>query len=182
MDLRNQRRWQAILIAAIFAVPIGLAMLLSVSGWVPKGRSYGQAIRPALALAQVPLHAADGKAMTFTTHDAIWTLVALPGPDCGKRCLGQLDLVHRAQITLGQKSGNLRLLYLGAPPAAESAAGFEKVWTLAQTPSPVFDPLRAHEPDSVALVLVNPAGKALARYAPHFDAERLRLDLKKVLH
>lgn len=182
MDLRNQRRWQAVLIAAIFAVPIGLAMLLSVSGWVPKGRSYGQAIRPALALERVPLHAVDGKAMTFTTHDAIWTLLALPGPGCAKACLGRLDLVHRAQITLGQKSANLRLLYLGTPPVGPAASGFGQVWTLAQTPSPVLDPLRAREADSVALVLVNPAGKALVRYAPHFDAERLRLDLKKVLH
>lgn len=182
MDLRTQRRWQAVLIAAIFALPIAIALLLAVTGWAPKGRSYGQPIRPARDLASVPATLADGQPLAFTSHDATWMLLALPGPGCATRCLRQLDLAHRAQITLGQKADKMRLVYLGAPPAGTAAVGFEKVWTLARTSSHAFDDLRATAPDSVMAVLVNPAGKALTHYPAHFDAARLRLDMQKAVH
>jgi hypothetical protein len=182
MDLRNRRRLQAGLIAAVFAVPVIIALVLTSFGWIPDGRSYGNPIQPERDLADVPVQLANGQTFSWSNHHAVWTLVALPGPDCAERCLRQLDLAHRAQITLGQHAGKLRLLYLGAPPNGAAAAGFDKVWTLATTPSHALDDLRAVADDSVSAVLVTPDGEALTRYAANFSVEGLRKDLKKVVH
>lgn len=182
MNLRNRRRLQAGLIVAVFVLPVAVMLALTLTGWVPHGRSYGERIQPERDLAGTPVQTTGGKSYAFSNHDAVWTLVALPGPDCAERCLRQLDLVHRAQITLGQHADKLHLLYLGAPPAGAVARGFEGVWTLATTTSHELEDLRAHARDSVSAVLVTPTGMALTRYAANFDAEGLRKDLKKVVH
>ncbi|HEX5488622.1 MAG TPA: hypothetical protein VFX04_05700 [Rhodanobacteraceae bacterium] len=182
MDVRNRRRLQAGLIAAVFVVPVIVALVLTTGGWIPHARSYGQPVEPERNLASVPVQLANGDAFSWSNPDAVWTLVALPGPDCAEHCLRQLDLVHRAKITLGQHAGKLRLLYLGTPPAGAVAQGFGDIWMLATTTSDVLDDLRATARDSVAAVLVTPDGKALTRYAANFDPEGLRQDLKKVVH
>src|SRR5690348_3939007 len=182
MNLRNRRRLQAGLIVAVFVLPVAVMLALTLTGWVPRGRSYGERIQPERNLAGVPVQMANGETYAFDNHDAMWTLVALPGPDCAERCLRQLDMVHRAQITLGQHAPKLHLLYLGAPPVGDAAKGFEGVWTLATTTSHALEDLRAHARDSVSAVLVTPTGMALARYAANFDAEGLRKDLRKVVH
>ena len=124
MNLRNRRRLQAGLIVAIFLVPVIVTLGLTLNGWVPHGRSYGQRIQPERDLAGVPVQLAGGKSFTFDNRDAVWTLVALPGPGCAEKCLRQLDLVHRVQITLDRQADKLRLVYLGsrrrAPPSRGS--------------------------------------------------------------
>lgn len=181
MDLRNRRRLTAVLIASIFVLPVVVAMALALLGWGPRGLSYGHPIRPERDLASVPVQRVDGRPFSFADHDATWTLVALPGPDCAEHCLRQLDLAHRAQIALGRRTDKLRLLYLGDPPDGAAAQGFEGVWTLATTPSRALDDLRAAARDTVNMVLVTPAGEALTRYDAGFDAEGLRQDLKKAV-
>lgn len=182
MELRNKRRLQLVLIAAVFVVPVVIALGLTSFGWVPAAHSYGQPIQPERDLANVPVTLAGGQPFSWSNHDAVWTLVALPGPDCAKRCLDTLDLVHRAQISLGEHAGKLRLLYLGDPPDDVMAKGFGKVWTVATAPSGGLEKLRAHEDDSVSAVLVTPTGKAFIRYATNFDPRGLRADLAKVVH
>jgi hypothetical protein len=182
MDVRNRRRLQAALIAAVFVLPVVVALMLTSTGWVPDGRSYGHPVRPERDLAAMPVQAASGEPFAWRNDDAVWTLVALPGPGCAEHCLRQLDLVHRAQIALGRHADKLRLLYLGARPEAAVAHGFGEVWTLATTPSDVLADLRPRTRDSVSAVLVTPDGKALTRYAADFDPDGLRQDLAKVVH
>lgn len=181
MDLRNKRRLQAVVIVAVFAASMIGAAVMMMSGWSPPTRSYGAQIRPERELAQMPVQMADGKPFAFHSREAAWTLVALPGPDCAERCLRQLDLVHRAQITLDKQADMVRLVYLGAPPQGAAAEGFGKVWTLATTPSQTLEDFRAKAPDSVSAVLVTPSGKAMLSYPAGFDPARLRLDLKKAV-
>lgn len=181
MEARNRHRLQAILIAAMFVIPLLLILGLALSGWVPKGSSYGVRVEPERDLGRVPVKLADGKPFAFVDQPGVWTLVALPGPDCALRCLRQLDLVHRVQIALGRESDRLRLLYLGAPPEGGAAAGFGRVWTLATTTSGALDDLRPRGSDTVTAVLVTPAGTALTRYPDGFNVEGLRQDLRKVL-
>ena len=181
MDLRNRRRLQAVVIVGIFAASMIGAAAMMMSGWSPPTRSYGTPIRPERDLAQMPAQLADGKPFAFRSHEAAWTLVALPGPDCAERCLRQLDLVHRAQITLDKQADMLRLVYLGAPPQGAAAEGFDKVWTLATTSSPTLEDFRPKAADSVSAVLVTPSGKAMLSYPAGFDPMRLRGDLQKAV-
>lgn len=189
MNERNRRRLQGLLIVAVFVVPVLVMLGLTLTGWVPRGHSYGQRIQPERDLAAVPVTLKGGQAFAFRNQDAVWTLIALPGPGCAETCLRQLDLVHRAQISLGEHAGKLRLLYLGAEPAEFVAApagsatrAFTAAWTLATTPSDALDAFRATMPDSVSAVLVTPTGEALTRYAAGFDPAGLRADLAKVVH
>lgn len=189
MDVRNRRRLQGLLIAAVFVVPVLVMLGLTLSGWVPRGRSYGERIQPERDLASVSVSLRDGQPFAFDNRDAVWTLVALPGPDCADQCLRKLDLVHRARIGLGQHADKLRLLYLGpeparftAEPSGTAARAFETAWTLASTPSDVLDPFRATVPDSVSAVLVTPRGMALTRYAAGFDPAGLQRDLARAVH
>lgn len=189
MELRNHRRLQAVLIVAIFLSPVLVILGLMLAGWVPHSHSYGERIQPERDLAAVPVQLPDGKSFAFRNHDAQWTLVALPGPDCAERCLRKLDLVHRARISLGRHADKLRLLYLGTAPASfgtasprAAARAFTAAWTLATTSSHELEDLRATARDSVSVVLVTPDGEALTRYAANFDADGLRQDLKKAVH
>lgn len=182
MDPRNRSRLQAGLIAAVFVIPVVVAGTMALLGWAPKAQSYGEPILPERSLAGVPVQLADGRPFRWKNPDAVWTLVALPGPDCAARCVKKLDLAHRAQITLGRHAGKLRLLYLGTPPADTSATGFERAWLVASAPASAFAGERATAPDSVSAVLVTPSGKAFLRYVANFNARGLRKDLVKVVH
>lgn len=189
MDERNRRRLQGGLIVAVFVVPVLVMLGLTLTGWVPRGHSYGERVQPERDLASVPVTLDDGASFEFSNRNAVWTLVALPGPGCAEACLRQLDLVHRAQISLGEHAGKLRLLYLGpeptefaAAPAGPATRAFTAAWTLATTPSGELDAFRATMPDSVSAVLVTPTGQALTRYAAGFDPSGLRTDLARVVH
>ena len=182
MDSRTRGRLQLVLMAAVFVVPAAAALILGFLGWAPRADSYGKPIQPERNLAGVTVTLADGAPFSWSNGDAVWTLVALPGPDCATRCLDKLDLVHRAQISLGEHAAKLRLLYLGAAPQGALAKGFGKVWTVATTSSDGLDALRAQASDSVSAVLVTPTGKAFLRYGADFDAGGLRGDLVKVVH
>jgi hypothetical protein len=182
MDLRNRRRLQALLVAAVFAMPVLVALALTMAGWVPNGRSYGKAVKPERDLSRMAVRLADGGTFAWRSGGGAWTLVALPGPDCAERCLRELDLIRRARISLGQYADKLRLLYLGDPPGGATAQGFDKVWAVASTQSRALDDLRPGMHDSVSAVLVTPAGNALTRYPANLDPEMLRHDLQKAVH
>jgi hypothetical protein len=182
MNLRNRRRIQAGLLAAVFVAPVALALAMGFIGWAPKPNSYGAPIQPERSLVDVPVQLDSGQPFSWSNRNAVWTLVALPGPNCSQRCLNELDLAHRVQISLGRSAGKLRLLYLGTPPADAMALGFDKVWTPGSTPSNALEGLRASATDSVSAVLVTPDGKAFMRYEANFKPGGLRKDLKKVVH
>ena len=181
MDLRNRRRLQAGLIVLVFAASLLGALVMMQTGWAPGAHSYGQEIRPERDVAGIAVTRADCKPFALADHSGAWTLVALPGPDCAVACLRQLDMLHRAQITLDKQADKLRLLYLGQAPARADSAGFGKVWTLATTQSRALDDLRATAPDSVSAVLVTPSGKAMLSYPAGFDAARVRGDLMRAV-
>src|SRR5690348_18017043 len=75
MNLRNRRRLQAGLIVAVFVLPVAVMLALTLTGWVPRGRSYGERIQPERDLAGVPVQMANGETYAFDNHDAVWTLV-----------------------------------------------------------------------------------------------------------
>lgn len=179
MDLRNRRRVQLLLIVVIFFVSLAIAGFMMSFGWSPQASSYGTHIRPERDLSRLALQTADGKPYELRNHKAEWTVVALPGPDCARRCLQALDLVRRAQIAMGRASDHVQLVYLGTPPSGPDAAGFDKVWTLVTTSSSALRDLRATAPDSVSAVLVTPSGHAMLSYPAGFDATLLQGDLKR---
>ena len=92
----------------------------------------------------------------------------------------QLDLVHRARISLNQNASRVRLLYLGAPPTGPAAGELMQHWQRGLDVYGGFAEWRPRSEDGVSVVLVKPDGIALTWYADGFDASGLRKDLAKV--
>lgn len=180
-QIQKRARRTLIVVAAIFLVPGLIAGALVVSGWQPGARSNGKPILPQRSFGHVPVALASGG--QYAWHDATprMTLIALPGPDCARRCVQQLALMRNARITLNQKQDRLRLLYLGTPPQASDAAAVMQAWTVGHDTEGKLQQFRPQAADSVSAVLVESNGTALTWYPARFDANGLSQDLHKVL-
>ena len=180
MHSRNRKRMQLVMIAAIFALPVVLAAVLAIIGWTPGTRSFGQGIVPQRSVENVAIALADGSRFDWHDPDWRWSVVAIPGKQCGQACMAQLDLMHRARISLNQNSSRVRLLYLDTPPAGTEAAEVLPAWQVGTDLNHGFADWVPVVDDGVAAVLVKPDGTALTYYADGFDASGFRKDLYKV--
>ncbi|NID17470.1 hypothetical protein [Luteibacter yeojuensis] len=173
-------RLKLVLIMLVFLAPILAAGLLTLSGWQPEGKGNGQPIMPQRSLANVRVDV-DGKPWAWRDSEPRLTLVVLPGPDCGARCIQTLALMRNARIVLNRNADRLRLLYIGAAPTGADADPVMRDYATGTDPSDAFAPFRPAAPDSVAAVLVESNATALAWYPAGFDPNGLRKDLQKVI-
>lgn len=180
MQSRNRKRLQLISIGGLFVLPVVIAAVLASSGWMPGTRSFGQGIVPQRSVENVVVQLADGSRIDWHDPDWRWSLVAIPGKHCAQACMAQLDLMHRARISLNQNSIRVRLIYLGAPPVGAQAAHVMPTWQVGTDVDHGFADWVPAVEDGVAAVLVKPDGVALTYYANGFDASGLRKDLYKV--
>jgi hypothetical protein len=188
--VRNSRL-KLLLIAAIFAAPMLAAGLLTLSGWQPQAKGHGQPILPQRNFAAEPVTVklADGSSYAWRDTQPRMTLLALTGPGCAARCLGQLDAMAKARVMLNRNQPRLRLLLVGPLPAGQGVSGNR----LSLGPNPDASYLVGHdvdgklaaymptEPDSVSALLVESNGTALSLYPAGFDAAGLAQDLQKVI-
>lgn len=181
-DVRASRL-KLLLIMLVFAAPIIAAGLLTLSGWQPGGKAYGQPIEPQRNFAneQVALTLADGKVWAWRADEPQLTLLALAGPACATKCLDTLTKMAAARITLNRNAPRLRLLYVGAPPADAQASGMTNYWQLGEDREGRLTAFRPSAPDQVAALLVESDGTALSLYPAGFDPSGLRKDLQKVI-
>ncbi len=180
MQQRTHKRLQLILIASIFFAPMLVAGVLVSNGWIPGARSHGEGIVPQRTFDGIAVTLADGTPLAWKDPDWRWTLVAVSGRTCGAACQRQLDLVHRARISLNQKSARVRLLFVGTPPAGDTGATLMQPWLIGRDVDARLAEWAPADDDGVAVILVKPDGTALAVYRNGFDASGLRKDLAKV--
>jgi len=176
-------RFKLLLIMAVFAAPMLAAGLLTLSGWQPAGKAYGQPVTPQRNFAQENLRVVldDGQAWAWRAEQPQLTLVALPGPGCAKQCLDGLTKIAAARITLNRNAPRLRLLYVGEPPADAERDGMKNYWRIGSDVEGRLAAWRPSAPDSVSALLVESNGTALAYYPVDFDPTGLRKDLQKVI-
>ncbi len=179
----RRSRLKFLLILLVFLAPILGAGLLTLSGWQPQGKGYGQPVWPQRNFADEALRVqlGDGSAWAWRDREPRLTLIALAGPDCAARCLDVLTKMAAARITLNQNVGRLRLLYVGAPPADSSRDGMRNYWQIGNDVDGKLAAYRPSDADSVSALLVESDGTALSRYPAGFDPSGLRKDLQKVI-
>jgi hypothetical protein len=179
----RKSRLKLLLIMAVFAAPIIAAGILTVSGWQPSGKGYGQPIVPQrnFAAEKLGVTLADGSAYAWRDSQPRLTLVALAGPDCAVHCIDTLTKMAAARITLNRNMSRLRLLYLGTPPADAAGDGMRTYWALGSDRDNRLAAYRPATPDSVSALLVESDGTALSLYPAGFDPSGLRKDLQKVI-
>lgn len=179
--VRRRNRVKMLLVASIFLLPVMIAAGLALSGWRPSAKSHGEPILPQRSFTDVPIKLSDGSTYLWRDSKPRWTLLVLPGSDCLDNCIRQLALLRNARIVLNTNADKLRLLYVGERPHDPAAADVVKFWQVGRDVDAKLQAFRPHGPDSVAAILVEPNGTALARYRAGFDPNGLSLDLRKVV-
>ncbi|TCV96105.1 hypothetical protein EC912_102454 [Luteibacter rhizovicinus] len=172
-------RLKLVLIMLVFLAPIVAAGLLTVSGWQPTGKGNGQPIEPQRSFADVNIELVGGGTYAWRDSEPRLTLVALPGPDCGKQCIAMLELMRNARITLNRNADRLRLLYVGKPPVSQPAVMSD--WLVGNDVANKLEAFRPTQPDTVSAVLVESNTTALSYYPSGFDPSGLRKDMQKVI-
>lgn len=179
IDIRRGRR-QLLLIAAVFFAPMLLAAALALSGWVPSASSHGQPIVPQENFSSLKVSLAGGKSWPWKAATPQYTLMALVGPGCAAACLYKLYMLHNAQVGLNKSSKNLRLLYVGAPPAVADTHGALQSWMLGQTHAAALLRFVPKPADQVAVILVAADGTAIVYYPPAVSVAGINKDLRRL--
>ena len=182
MNSRNKNRSMLVFIALLFLVPVLAAVLLNASGWRPRNtRNNGTLVEPPQDVTNVRAALADGAPLAWRTEQRQWTLLALPGAQCGDSCRTRLDEILRMRITLGRNAERVRVVYLGPP--------LDKDYVAARAPllaggveGDSLAPYRALANDGLALALVDPNGLLMMRYPDGYIAYGVREDIVRVLH
>ena len=181
-SLRRSRLF-LVLIALVFAAPMLVAAVLTFSGWHPGAKANGEPILPQRNFVDEKLQVrmSDGQTWAWRDSEPRMTLVALAGPDCARHCLAVLTKMAAARITLNTHMSRVRLLYLGTPPVNDVKDGMTHYWAIGRDVDNKLAQFRPQTPDSVAALLVESNGTALASYPAGFDPRGLRKDLQKVI-
>jgi hypothetical protein len=161
------KKIQLILIVLAFAAPALIALLMQTPmfHWDPSNtRNRGELIRPAVQVANDPALRgllADGE------H---WTLVLVPPGDCDAGCEKRLQLLHRVREAQGRRMERLHLRVWRAPVGPwEEVLDAPSNWPAELKVAPG------------GLVLIDPDGFAMMRYAAQADPTDVRKDLAHLL-
>ncbi|HVT33338.1 MAG TPA: hypothetical protein VHE32_11870 [Rhodanobacteraceae bacterium] len=181
MTSRNRKRLAFVLIVLLFAAPLATAYLLNALGWRPSGmRNYGTLIEPPQDLHAARFVLDDGKALAWKDEEWSWTLFALTGPDCARKCLARIDELRRARLTLNQNAYRVRVVVLDAALAANALEPLKPV----ERARDVDGKLASYRPsasDDIAAVLLDPRGFLILSYPAGYDGNLLRKDLARLI-
>jgi len=180
MNPRNRNRLGLILILLLFAAPLLTAYVLNALGWRPAGsRNVGTLIEPPQDLGDARFVLAGGKPLAWKDAEWSWTVFAIPGPSCARSCLGRIDELRRARLTLNQNAYRVRVVVLADLPT-EALAALKPVVT-AQDADGRLAALRPAGADEVAVAFADPHGFLVLHYPVGYDANGLRKDLARVV-
>ncbi len=169
-------------VVAVFLVPLLAALLLSQSDWQPhKTRNSGTLVEPPRNVAATVIALTDGSRLDWHDPQLRWTLIALPGANCGDECRTRLDEALRMRLTLGQNAARLRIVYLGAALPGDFVAARAPLQAGSDVAG-AFAAERAHGDDALALALVDPNGWLMLRYPDGYSAQGLRSDIQQVIY
>lgn len=188
MKARKKNTWVLIALALLFFGPVLSAYLLNVfaPSWRPFGQTnQGELLAPARKLEADSVRAvgqdASGNLLTGS-----WTLVYVSTGDCQSRCQLSLIELRQAHLALGRDMKRLRrvlLFPIGIDPKWElntkthpglAVAIAQPGWMRA-----LHDAVPASE--SSYVVLIDPQGYAVMRYAAEIDGASVLKDLKRLL-
>ena len=172
-------RGRLLLVAALFAAPIVVAVLLRAAGWEPSGlRNSGTLIDPPVALADTPALTPAGTPLDWTAGERGFNLLVQAPEPCVADCAAFYDTLHRVWLTQGRHADRVRVLWAGALPMdAERYAALVPV----RVPDALQARLPARAPGALAVDLVDGRGFLALHYPAGFDPSGLRKDLGRLL-
>jgi hypothetical protein len=180
MTSRPRKQLALILIVLLFAAPFVTAYVLNKAGWRPPAtRNYGELVTPPQDLGAAKFILADGKPLQWKDAQWSWTIFAIPGPDCATQCIAAIDELRRVRLTMNDSAERVRVVVLDTPLPPTALARLNPVES-ARDASGALGRLRPG-PGQVAVAIAGPRGFLVMRYAPGYDANRMRKDLARLL-
>ena len=182
VDLQRKNRLILLAITCVFLVPLLTAVVLRQSNWQPqKTRNSGTLVVPPRDITATAMTLANGSKLAWHDPEFRWTLLALPGTQCGAECRMRLDEALRMRLTLGHNAERLRVLYLG-PSLPVDFVTARAPLQAGRDDAGAFAVERARGEDALALVLIDPNGLLMLRYADGYSAQGLRSDIVRVIY
>ena len=176
MTPRARNRLLLGLIAGLFLLPFGAAVVLRFGGWQPlHTRNHGELLSPPIELVNVQGLRDDGSRWAWHNTEHEWTLLVRIPRRCEAACRDALQPLPNVRQALGRHAERLHLFCVGDAGAATSLPSLRLQGRL---PPPLAEPAAGELPE---LWLIDPHGYLVMRYPPGFDAGGLRRDLSRLL-
>lgn len=179
MTSQTRSRLQLLLLAALFAAPVLVAVVLHASGWEPaRTRNHGELLQPPLDLRDARLVRADGTPYAWEPAARRWRVVVVPTADCSG-CATLVEGLDKVWQLQGRRADRLDVLWFGPlPPGAQPFRRF-----VPMQPDAAFAARLPRLPASgaPAAYLLDPQGFLALRYEPGFDVAHLRADVAQLL-
>lgn len=181
MDAQRKKRLQLIAIMLVFLAPMVVAFALRLADWQPdKLRNNGILVQPPQDISTDAPKAAVDAAFGWKDTQYRWTLVLLAGPGCAQSCLQRLADAEKIWSLMTQKATRLRLAVVGVEATPELREKFRRLEFVQSSAAPL-QALTPAAADTVAAVVVDPAGLLMLRYEPGYDPAGVRQDLSRLI-
>lgn len=188
-------RAKLLMLAALFLVPIVLALILFTSGWRPvRTGNHGELIQPVRMLTATVMTDLDGKSVTIpNVNDRKWMLLYFATAECGKACEQSLYKMRQVHMAQGEDADRVRRVMIVTDNRAREWLHYvlkdypgmtvlsADPQTIAAFARPFLIPPTTHVDALNGVYVVDPDGNFMMRYAVDADPTGMRKDLKHLL-
>ena len=186
----RSHRWQLLLIAAIFLVPVVAAYYSYYVARPTSRTNFGTLIEPQMPMPELTATALDGKPVPLKSLLGKWLLISVAGGACDAECRDNLYLQHQIRTSMGKNIPRIDWVWLidddqPIPDALKGSLAGAQVLRVPR--AEIAQWLRPGPQGHLAdhLYVVDPLGHWMMRFPPHLDqetAKKARRDLSKLLY
>jgi hypothetical protein len=180
------QRFKALLVIAIFAVPI-VASYLAYYVWQPKGgvTNYGELLKPVALPEDLALPGLDGKPVALKSLRGKWVLLQVDSGACDAACEKKLYALRQVRLIQGREQDRVLRLWIisdAAPPRDGLLNGrYDGTLVLRDSAGTLISKLPVKTDVRDHIYIVDPHGNAMMRYDRDPDLRRMSKDLEKLL-
>jgi cytochrome oxidase Cu insertion factor (SCO1/SenC/PrrC family) len=177
---KGRARLGIILVFLAFFGPLGLAVWLYFGGWQPSGTvNHGELVLPPGNVSEIGLRTPAGTALSEVSLTGLWSMIVVASGACMEACETDLYNTRQVRLALGKDRGRVqRILLLDS----DGATSGDSLWT-EQHPDLIVAALPAFEllAQPGYILLIDPLGNMMMRYAPGYASKGMLEDLKRLL-
>ncbi len=172
--VRNRNRWVLIGLAAMFMVPVMVAIYLNsnLTEWRPGSLN----VRGTLIEPVVPIVSAVSLKDAPWQEDR-WSMLVDASKGCNTACQDAMSSVDQVHHALGRLTSKIqRVVLVESEQLIDSPEGYVRL-----SAAGLLDQLLSIEHQNAAVYLIDPFGNLMMRYDQGFDPTGLRKDLQRLL-
>lgn len=185
---RNSARLQIIALVAVFVLPWVAAFL-----WTPPGRvNNGELIEPVVVVPEMLLQNAEQKDIEFSSLQHHWLLLTTTGGQCDERCEKTLYVMRQVRLSLGKHAPRIQsILLTSSPLSSDDLSRYREAdpnlviltphSSDSEAAGVLFDAQKEQPTAANGILVIDPNGNLMMRYAAGFEPKLIRKDLSRLL-